>query len=629
MKLKPTMSVLLAAIPASLVMFYTSCGLRSSYDGGLLAAVGSEPMVLPAKIEAESFNAAIDTTTGNSGTECVSRNNSDVDVRTVEDQGGGCMVGWTTDGEILDYYIVNRSSESRLFDIDFRVASGSADAKFAVEISGKKVGEISANAAGYTLGWQNWVTRSLKGVSIEPGMKILRLKFQGESNINWLNLNATSDAVTSNLLAEAAIKRSCAGCHDYVKSGDTLNFGEIARRAANFKARLNDQVSPMPPRNVEANLTITEAEKAAIASFVSGIGDYALAAKPIASREFSSRGMNLVRDTMAEGAGHIWGMVFLPDGNILCTLKSGEVKIFNVESRKFSTVTGGPIAAQQGQGGLLDVAISSDFGDNKLVYFSYAKALGNGQFTTAMSRGRLEGLEVKELKEIFVATGSTATGEHFGGRIVADEDGSIWLAIGERNDRNNAQRLDLHLGKVLHLTADGKAHPGNPFINGGGLPEIYSYGHRNPQGMVKNPFTGEIWEMEHGPKGGDELNRVQKGVNFGWPLATYGTEYSGQYLAPSSYPGTEQPMAYYVPSIAPSGMSLYASDLMPKWKGLVISGALAMTHLNILEIKDGKRVSEDRLFAEDRLRVREVEMAPTGELWYAADSGQLFRIRPR
>lgn len=612
-------------------LFQSGCGfLDSSYDSNLLAVVGSKPVVLPGKIEAENFNAAVDNTAGNSGTECTPRNNPDVDVQPSQDDGGGCIVGWTEEGEVIDYYVLNRSSEARKFDIEFRLASGDVNSALVVETpAGTRVGEVSAIGQGYTPGWFNWVNRKLSGVTVKPGLQIVRVKFKGGNNFNWLNVTGGGAAGGANLVAENAMKRSCAGCHAYMQSGSELNWSEIARRAAPIKARLADKVSPMPPKGVDQNLQISEEERSQISAFVSGIADSPLAALPIASREFQSKGMNLVRETMAQGAGHIWGMIFLPDGNILCSLKTGEVKIFNVETRKFTTISGGPKAAQHGQGGLLDVGISPDFGDDNLVYFSYAKDLGNGQFTTALSRGRLDGTSIKDLKEIFVATGSNGRGEHFGGRLVIDSDHSIWLGIGERNDRANAQRLDLHLGKILHLTQEGKAHPGNPFINGGGLPEIYSYGHRNPQGLTKNKLTGEIWESEHGPQGGDEINKLVKGANFGWPIATYGEEYGGGPIGSFEVPGTVQPMNWWVPSIAPSGLQVYDSDLMPAWKGLAISGALVQQHINLVEIKDGKKVSEERLFREDNLRVREVEQSPSGQLWYAADTGQLFRIRPR
>lgn len=619
------------SLPLFLALSPSSCGVHSAEDDSQLkAVVGSTPIALPGHIEAENFNAAIDLTSGNRGTECAPRNNPDVDIQASQDTGGGCVIGWTQEGEVLDYYVLNRSNEGRKFDIELRLASADTNSKVTVETpAGTKAGELSAIGNGYTPGWQNWVTRKLSGVTVKPGLQIIRIKFKGESNFNYMDVKGGGSAPGTNVLAENALKRSCAGCHSYMMVNGGLNWSEIARRAAPIKARLNDPVSPMPPKGVDQLLSISTEERSAIASFVAGIADNPLTSKPIASREFKSRGMTLVRDTMAEGAGHIWGMIFLPDGNILCTLKSGEVKIFNVETRKFTTISGGPKAAQHGQGGLLDVGLSPDFGDDHLVYLSYAKDLGNGQFTTALSRARLDGNKLVELKEIFVAKGSNGKGEHFGGRIVVDSDHSLWLSVGERNDRTNAQRLDVHLGKVLHLTKDGKAHAGNPFINGGGLPEIYSYGHRNPQGLTKNRLTGEIWESEHGPQGGDEINHIQKGGNFGWPLATYGVEYGGAYLAPPEYPGTLQPLSYFVPSIAPSGLQVYASDRMPGWKGLAISGALALQHLNLVEIKGGKKVAEERLFESDHLRIREVEEAPTGELWYAADTGQLFRIRPK
>lgn len=348
-----------------------------------------------------------------------------------------------------------------------------------------------------------------------------------------------------------------------------------------------------------------------------------------AFREFDSRGMRLERELLAENLGHIWGMAFLPDGSMLMTIKSGKVRKFDVDSKTFVNISGVPQIADYGQGGLLDVAISPDFQADGRVYLSYAKATGGGNYTTALGFGTLVGSELRGFKEIFVAGAPSGAGEHFGGRLVIDLDFSIWLSVGERNDRTNAQRLDNHLGKILRLTSEGRAHPNNPFVNqAGAKPEIFSYGHRNPQGLAKNHLTNQIWESEHGPKGGDEINHIRKGQNYGWPRATYGTEYYGPAIGETEVEGMIGPMHYWKPSIAPSGMIVYSGDLIPAWKGLVLNGALALTHFNLTEIRDGKKVSEDRLFGDEGTRIREIEQGPDGSVYYSTDAGFLFRIRP-
>lgn len=347
------------------------------------------------------------------------------------------------------------------------------------------------------------------------------------------------------------------------------------------------------------------------------------------SINFESRGMKLQRELVAAQVGPIWAMSFLPDGALLMTLKTGAIKKYAVKEKSFTTIPGGPRVAVFGQGGLLDIVLSPDFTKDRKVYFSYSKELGKAHYTTALGLGHFDGQAIKGFRELFVAQGSTTTGEHFGSRILVDAS-SIWLSVGERGVRENAQDLSNHLGKILRLTLDGQAHPDNPFIGRkDALPEIYSFGHRNPQGLIQHPTTGEIWAHEHGPRGGDEINIIKKGQNYGWPNATFGREYWGPAIGKPLIPGTEPPIHQWTPSIAPCGLIVYNSPVLAGWQGLVIAGSLAKTHLNLTEIRDKRMVAEERLFATDGQRVREVEQGPDGELWYATDDGSLFRIRKR
>lgn len=340
-----------------------------------------------------------------------------------------------------------------------------------------------------------------------------------------------------------------------------------------------------------------------------------------------SRGMTVRRELVAKDVGPVWGMAFLPTGEILMTLKDGRMKRFNPKTKTFLDVAGAPASAEHGQGGLLDVVLAADFKKSRRVYVSYAKEVGKNLYTTALATAIYEGGKLSGLREIFVAEQGSSKGEHFGGRIVAQGPDSIFLSVGERGDRKNSQTLENHLGKILRLTADGKPHPDNPFLTRDrAKPEIYSFGHRNPQGMALHPETGELWAHEHGPRGGDEINFVRKGLNYGWPLATYGREYWGPSIGPETAEGTEPPVHHWTPSIAPCGLVIGTGGNLSGWKGLFISGALAQTHLNLVEIKNGKAIAQERLFGSDELRIREVEQAPDGMIWYATDEGYLFRV---
>ena len=342
---------------------------------------------------------------------------------------------------------------------------------------------------------------------------------------------------------------------------------------------------------------------------------------------FVAKGMKLKRDWMAKDAGPIWALAALPNGNLLATFKSGGLKIFDVKTKTWEAIANPPKSVEHGQGGLMDVVLAPDFEKSKTIYLSYAKEIKKSEYTTALASAQLDGNTLKDVKEFFVATGSSSKGEHFGGRIVVDSADSIWVTIGERGVRDNAQKLDNHLGKILRLGSDGKAHPDNPFVKDKkGLPEIYSYGHRNPQGLARHPVSQELWEHEHGPRGGDEINRIEKGQDYGWPKATFGKEYWGPGIGEKHIAGMKDPMVQWTPSIGPSGMMIYNGEMFPAWKGLVFSGALALAHLNVTEFKGGQKIGEDRFFKDDSQRVREVEQGVDGAIWYATDQGNLFRI---
>jgi glucose/arabinose dehydrogenase len=337
--------------------------------------------------------------------------------------------------------------------------------------------------------------------------------------------------------------------------------------------------------------------------------------------------------TAAQGLQHPWGMAFLPDGRLLVTERPGRLRIIAVDGSLSPSLEGLPPVAVTGQGGLLDVALDPDFGANQLVYWSYTEPRegGNG---TAVARGRLTERGLADVQVIFRQDVTIDGRHHFGSRLVFGRDGRLFVTLGDRNsERARAQTLDSHIGKVVRIERDGKVPADNPFVGqAGARPEIWSYGHRNVQGAALHPATGELWTNEHGPRGGDELNRTLAGRNYGWPTVTYGKEYSGKTISESpTAPGIEPPVRYWVPSIATSGLLFYTGERFPQWRGNAFVGGLAGQQLSRLEL-DGNRVAhEEAMFKGTlNLRVRDVEQGPDGLIYLLTDEddGRLLRIEP-
>lgn len=339
----------------------------------------------------------------------------------------------------------------------------------------------------------------------------------------------------------------------------------------------------------------------------------------------------LTKEKVVEGLTLPWGMVFLNGRQLLVTEKLGAVKIVDVISKKITLVKADISSSEYGQGGLLDVTLDPDFKSNQKIYFTYTKNV-EGNYTTALGSGQLfekkaGAFYLENVQELFVAEPALEGGVHFGSRLLVTED-TIWMTMGERNHRDLAQDLSTHLGKVLRLDKNGKAHASNPFLKRPkARPEIWSYGHRNAQGLVQLK-NGELWVSEHGPLGGDELNLVKKGANYGWPVVTYGREYSGEKITDIKEKlGIESPIHYYVPSIAPCGMTYYTGDAIPELKDSFLIGALALMHLNQVKIVNQKFVYEKRHFTDEGLRTRDVESGPDGLIYFMTDSGELYRIK--
>jgi glucose/arabinose dehydrogenase len=356
---------------------------------------------------------------------------------------------------------------------------------------------------------------------------------------------------------------------------------------------------------------------------------------PAGGQVFHSSAGDFVVQTAAKGLDHPWALAFLPDRRLLVTERPGRVRIIARDGTLSTALTGVPKVFAAGQGGLLDLALDRGFAQNHTIYFCYAEPVDGGARTT-FARARLldEGTPRLEAVEvIFRQAGPLSSGNHFGCRIVQTADDNLFLTLGEHfTTRDQAQNLGNHLGKIIRIRPDGSVPADNPFVGKpAAKPEIWSYGHRNPQGLALHPVTGKLWEHEHGPRGGDEVNIIEKGKNYGWPVIGYGIDYSGARIHESAHKaGMEQPLKYWVPSIAPSGMTFYSGDLFASWRGGLFLGALAGQMLVRLELDGEKVVNEERLLQQLRERIRDVREGPDGALWLATDSssGRILRLAP-
>jgi len=324
----------------------------------------------------------------------------------------------------------------------------------------------------------------------------------------------------------------------------------------------------------------------------------------------------------------VWGLCFLSPQEILFTEKQGRLSQMDLKTKKVTLISGVPLVSPHGQGGLMDVQTHPDFSKNGLIYFTYAVKNKEKSWTTRIARARLKKNKLEDLQVLFTAEIDSDAGEHFGSRIAFDRRGHIFFGIGDRGQRELAQSLAHYNGKIIRLNEDGSLPKDNPFVGDkSARPEIFSWGHRNPQGMARHFETGEIWSNEHGPRGGDEVNRIVAGKNYGWPIVTYGREYWGPKIGEGTEkPGLEQPFYQFTPSIAPSGLMIYSGKLFKNWKGHFFSSALALQHLNRLEIQGGEVVKEEKLLTDLKERFRYVVEAPDGAIFVTTDSGRIFRL---
>lgn len=336
---------------------------------------------------------------------------------------------------------------------------------------------------------------------------------------------------------------------------------------------------------------------------------------------------------LSEGLDQPWGITTFPDGRFLITQKGGAMRIAGTDGTLSAAITGVPEVNSKGQGGLLGLTIDPDFSNNRMVYFTFSEKMDEGNLTS-VAKGRLSDDEktIENAQVIYRATPAFNSNLHYGSRILFDKTGNLIFSTGERSDiesRPQAQFLNSALGKVIRITTDGKAAPGNPFENQAGVrPELYSYGHRNVQGLALHPVTGDLWESEFGPKGGDEINLIEPGKNYGWPVITYGIEYSGPKIGAGiqQKEGMEQPVYYWDPVISPSGITFYSSDAIPEWKNNLFVTALSGMHIARLVIENNKVVGEERLLASEGQRFRDITEGKDGALYAVTDAGRLYRI---
>lgn len=334
--------------------------------------------------------------------------------------------------------------------------------------------------------------------------------------------------------------------------------------------------------------------------------------------------------TLVDGLDSPWGLAFLPDGDMLVTEQGG--RLLRVAGDDYSThvVDGAPASTRHGQGGLMDVLLHPAYADNQLVYFSYTHACDEaGTYTTRVSRGRLDGDVLADSEVLFTAQPCFDTGRHFGSRLVI-QDGYLFVAVGDRGNRELAQSLETHNGKVIRLHEDGRVPEDNPFAaEAGALPEIWTYGHRNPQGMAEDPRSGRLWTVEHGPRGGDEVNILAPGNNYGWPTITYGEEYRGGKIGIGTHKeGMQQPLHYWVPSIATGNLAFYLQGSYGDWGPSLLVTGLAGTQIARLAL-DGDTVREETTLMKDLgWRVRDVRVGPDGLIYALADESRLIRLEP-
>lgn len=336
-------------------------------------------------------------------------------------------------------------------------------------------------------------------------------------------------------------------------------------------------------------------------------------------------------ELVATGFNVPWSMAFISRQELLITERNGSLKLLDLKSRETRIVDGIPPVYAKGQGGLLDIAMPPDYKKDGWLYFTYSQPVG-GSGVTALARAKFNGSSLVDWHDLLVTNSLSDTTRHFGSRIAFDNNGHVFFSVGDRGVRPNGQDLLTHAGSVIRLNLDGSVPEDNPFLkHKNALPEIWSYGHRNPQGLSYDDKNKRLWLIEHGPRGGDELNLIEGGNNYGWPVISYGKEYWGPLSVgeATAKEGMEQPVKYYVPSIAPGSLLLYTGNAFPSWRGRLLSGALKLQHINVIKLNElGEAVGEVRILGELKERIRALAQSPEGLIYFSTDSGKIMRIVP-
>jgi glucose/arabinose dehydrogenase len=355
-----------------------------------------------------------------------------------------------------------------------------------------------------------------------------------------------------------------------------------------------------------------------------------LSAQPIHEIEQDYPGIRV--EQVVSGLGVPWGMAFLSPNQLLLTERAGIVRLLDIENSSTVNLAGTPEIVAEGQGGMLDVAIGPNYAAEGWIYFTYTKR-SKSEAATTLARARLTQHRLLDWQDLLVTDSATDAGRHFGSRIAFDDKGHVFFGVGDRGERDMAQDLSNHIGTIMRLNLDGSVPADNPFVGiDNARDEIWSYGHRNPQGLLFDRVSKRLWSIEHGPRGGDEINLILKGRNYGWPVISHGKEYWGPVSIGegSSKPGMEAPRKVYIPSIAPGSLIMYRGDAFPRWRGNLFAGALKLRHLNRIMLSDsGEVVDEERILEDLEERIRALAQGPEGWVYFSTDSGRILRIRPR
>jgi len=465
----------------------------------------------------------------------------------------------------------------------------------------------------------------ISGLSILvlAGIAFISPEFESRGDGNPVETNVGQTSAKDNFL------KYCAGCHGTKMERFAGNTWEAFKAGGDLTGVIRSGLPVLGMPSFEKAFSQTE---------MKAISDYILEMKnkkdvPIPTKfpaVVQTKHQAFKIDTVAKGLNVPWGMAFLPDGDMLVTERSGE--LFRFSGGKLKAIIGGvPEVMAQGQGGLMDVVLHPKYKENGWIYISYSQKAPDGVGgNTAIFRAKLKDNKLVDQQELFKAMPNTTSGVHFGCRMVFDDQGYLYFSVGERGKKENAQTLTNHCGKIHRIFDDGRIPPDNPFVKtAGAMPTIYSYGHRNPQGIDIHPVSRRIYNNEHGPRGGDEINLVGKANNYGWPVITYGINYDGTILSEfKAKEGMEQPVFQWTPSIGPSSMKFVTGDKYSGWKNDILSGSLSFKYLERVRLENGKVTEQEKLL-ENAGRVRHVTIGPDGFIYVATESpGIVVKLVP-